>query len=233
MKRLLMLYLSLVLFVSVIPLQGFAVAPVDSDFSHRGEVSDTANWALEAAVAAFPEYADKIRGEQTVAFDALQACSGSDEIVIQETRWVSEQEAITYTEYESGLVLTSGLFNAGKNVTGTSSGSGYYSGTMNIWMNCAGSSQILMVNGVTYTLPQGGYGYIENRGTISSLSDVSSPMYGGFRRNGSAGNPAYSEYTGVFTVYTSTGGEPNVTLFYGTLRIEVGASSYTLSAFPG
>lgn len=57
-------------------------------------------------------------------------------------------------------------------------------------------------------------------------------MYGGFQRNGSAGSPAYSEYTGVFTVYPSTGGEPNVTLFYGTLRIEVGATSYTLSAFP-
>ena len=70
---------------------------------HAREQSDERAEILEKACIAFPEYANKIESD-ALSFSAARSAT-SRELVITETRSISENEFIVYTEYSDGLIV--------------------------------------------------------------------------------------------------------------------------------
>lgn len=104
MKRVLSILLAAVLLFTVMP---FAVFADESDISEHDEL-------VAKACETFPEYSDKISGHLTPGQVQIQSVSGhSSEVVHSESRYVSDDEVLTYTEYDSGIVtLSEARFNA-------------------------------------------------------------------------------------------------------------------------
>lgn len=104
MKRVLSILLAAVLLFTVMP---FAVFADESDISEHDEL-------VAKACETFPEYSDKISGHLTPSQVQIQSVSGhSSDIVHSESRYVSDNEVLTYTEYDSGIVtLSEARFNA-------------------------------------------------------------------------------------------------------------------------
>lgn len=156
----------------------------------------------EKAIQAFPEYEEKIRGENLTADMLAQPFSADydpNEIVVSEMRQLSENEVVYYAERANGVALYAlGCF-AGKNVTGSSyvNNTNYY--TMNAWLNCGNSQDVLMVNGIQTSVSTSGSS-ITNQGNLS-LSTVNSPMVAG---RGTSGGLAYIQYSGYFTLQYGT-----------------------------
>ena len=104
MKRGLSILLVAVLLFTVMP---FAVFADESDISEHDEL-------VAKACETFPEYSNKISGHLTPSQVQIQSVSGhSSEVVHSESRYVSDDEVLTYTEYDSGIVtLSEARFNA-------------------------------------------------------------------------------------------------------------------------
>ena len=104
MKRVLSILLVAVLLFTVMP---FAVFADESDISEHDEL-------VAKACETFPEYSNKISGHLTPGQVQIQSVSGhSSEVVHSESRYVSDDEVLTYTEYDSGIVtLSEARFNA-------------------------------------------------------------------------------------------------------------------------
>ena len=104
MKRVLSILLAAVLLFTVMP---FAVFADESDISEHDEL-------VAKARETFPEYSNKISGHLTPSQVQIQSVSGhSSEVVHSESRYVSDDEVLTYTEYDSGIVtLSEARFNA-------------------------------------------------------------------------------------------------------------------------
>ena len=104
MKRVLSILLAAVLLFTVMP---FAVFADESNISEHDEL-------VAKACETFPEYSDKISGHLTPSQVQIQSVSGhSSEVVHSESRYVSDDEVLTYTEYDSGIVtLSEARFNA-------------------------------------------------------------------------------------------------------------------------
>ncbi len=104
MKRVLSILLVAVLLFTVMP---FAVFADESDISEHDEL-------VAKACETFPEYSDKISGHLTPSQVQIQSVSGhSSDVVHSESRYVSDNEVLTYTEYDSGIVtLSEARFNA-------------------------------------------------------------------------------------------------------------------------
>lgn len=86
--------------------------------------TETRNMVIEKAIQAFPEYEEKIMQENVQGLNTRQLAD-SDVIVVNETRFLSENEAVQYTEYANGLAALSFFATAGKKVNSTVDG-GYY-----------------------------------------------------------------------------------------------------------
>ena len=98
MKRVLSILLVAVLLFTVMP---FAVFADESDISEHDEL-------VAKACETFPEYSNKISGHLTPSQVQIQSVSGhSSEVVHSESRYVSDDEVLTYTEYDSGIVTLS------------------------------------------------------------------------------------------------------------------------------
>lgn len=104
MKRVLSILLVAVLLFTVMP---FAVFADESDISEHDEL-------VAKACETFPEYSNKISGHLTPSQVQIQSVSGhSSDVVHSESRYVSDDEVLTYTEYDSGIVtLSEARFNA-------------------------------------------------------------------------------------------------------------------------
>lgn len=63
---------------------------------------------MDKATSAFPEYADKIRGEAQLTQQYSQTYGlYSAQIVVDETRVISDEEYVNYVEYSNGVSVTS------------------------------------------------------------------------------------------------------------------------------
>lgn len=94
MKRFLSIFLALVMLLAVMPMGTYAA-----------ESKTERDILLEKACAAFPEYASKIAADTA----PIATCSAQQErtLVFTDTRALSENDFISYTEYSDGLVLLS------------------------------------------------------------------------------------------------------------------------------
>lgn len=226
MKKFGYLVLSILFAFSFACVPAFAAESGSTPTAVMTSDSATKEMVLEKSIQAFPEYAEKIRGENLTASTLVQPYSmDANEIVVSETRALSENEMVHYTEYANGIALTAFMTTAGKNVYQQDNGSYYTVYHMNAWLTCGASSDLLMIYGVQCRLEHNGNNGVPNPGYIEGgQTSAISPMRGGYKSAGTAGSPAYVEYSASFTVNISTGGEPIVHLQPGVLRIEGNAS---------
>lgn len=94
MKRAIALCLSIVMALCMMPVHALAS---DQSTAKRTEL-------ISLACEVFPEYSEVIRGEKNTTF-GLTRFSNSNEIIVCETRSVSENQEITYTEFSDGTAI--------------------------------------------------------------------------------------------------------------------------------
>lgn len=177
------------------------------------------------AEEAFPEYADRIRNPVTLDVCSVSMDAQSNDVVICETRNVSDTERITYQEYANGTYTL--VFDVLTNVTSSSSGSGYMTRTVDIFVSSSLGIGELVITGFRYTLVQGGYDQINDYGTLyTSTVEASQDIY--TRSSESASRPAFAQYYGDFP---SLANEHIATRC--TLTIEVGGDECIITATPG
>ena len=97
MRRCLALFLSIALLLTTVPFVVFAAETKQLGYDSL----------VQKASAAFPEYAEKMQNPRGITFLNSQSPMPR-ELVINETRPISDTEYITYSEYSDGLILLSG-----------------------------------------------------------------------------------------------------------------------------
>lgn len=211
MKRFGVLFLSFAMAFSLAALPtsaADATAPdtVQATMVHSESMSEMVK---EKAIQAFPEYEEKIRGENLTADMLAQPFSADydpNEIVVSEMRQLSENEAIHYTERASGVALFAYIRYAGKNITNT----GYINNNviydLNAWLNCSGSPDVLLINGVRTQVNASGTNSIINIGWINNNQLGTLPgTRGETVMSGTSANPAHVEYMTTFYIEQTTG----------------------------
>ena len=99
MKKLFALLLVFAMIFATLPFTAFA-----------SEATSMQSQLTIKACNAFPEYANKIRAqEQQIAHNQLSVLSNqSKDVIINETRDISDTESITYTEFSNGVIMLTG-----------------------------------------------------------------------------------------------------------------------------
>lgn len=147
------------------------------------EVSD---YVRDAACRAFPEYASKIQANQAPSTFATQNQSmEKPEIVIKETRAISDNENVTYTEYSNGVSMLSGTYTIGKNIINTQGSEPAYSYTFNAWLQILGSYDTMLIENIILGIAPD-YSHFANFGYVSPASSTNSATRAGYRQGGSA-----------------------------------------------
>lgn len=99
MKKLVSICLVLVLAIGLLTVPAYAqdteVLPADLQIQSGED-------ALELACQIWPEYEDKLMWKDTVPL-ARNAVAATNEVVIEKTHHLSENESITYVEYSNGF----------------------------------------------------------------------------------------------------------------------------------
>ena len=104
MKRLVALIMIITLLV-VFPLKVYAVIPGEDSCASDKVLSKEE--LEDIAVSAFPEYAHKIRGEHHSTAESIELLRTvtNPEIVVLETRAISDTQVVTYQEYSNSAVF--------------------------------------------------------------------------------------------------------------------------------
>ena len=199
------------------------------------EVEVTREYVTAKAIEAFPEYSEKIRGENAPALSANMSRSAvENQVTFSETRWLSEDEVVTYTEYANGLSTYAFGVVAGKNQTYEyDMGAGVVIYTINMWLQCPSSEDVFIVNDVSFIVRDYATGTITNLGTVYDPGltvPVALWSYLGGSVQGTETEPAYIEYSASFGVDTYIAGGYVTTYFTGILRLEVGQGYYSVTA---
>lgn len=230
MKRIIALALSVFISFSLFNLPVLAASSTQPVVCTDATVKD---YITQKAIDAFPEHTAKILGEHLSADNfSQQTTRSAPQIIICETRAISEDEYVNYTEYDNGLVVTSLMAHAGQNRYYVSDLGSYTCYKLNAWMTVSGSSDVLMIYGVQFYIYDTGnstlldYGYIE-----TSQTTAKSAARGLTRNSGTSSAPAYVCYTATFDIEISTDGESIITLYNGTLQISGSASGPTVSGY--
>lgn len=126
---------------------------------------------VRKASIAFPEHADKMNNPEGLA-SAYSRNGEPREVLIKDTRAVSEEEFVTYTEYSDGLILLSGYkFTADSEATSNVQGATSRDITIDIEATCVNDTPYkgyFYLEGVSYSLKYSDYDCITNTGTASS-----------------------------------------------------------------
>ncbi len=182
------------------------------------EISD---YIKGAACRVFPEYESKIRADNILPTDIVNVQNISNsQIVIQETRAISDQEKITYTEYSNGISTLSGIYTTGKSVTNTQVNGPTTTYTFNAWLQILGSYDTMLIENIILGVAPN-FSSFGNFGSVSPASSAINPLRSGYRQMGTLGinGSAYVEYYGGFFVQIPvSGGEINHVL-YATMKI--------------
>ena len=150
--------MSCVLFISVLP---FNTMAAQNNSDERAEL-------ILLACEVFPEYADKINN-QTVNTNSRSSTSENRELVLTETRNVSENESLIYSEYSDGVILlTDYAFEKELTIIDRVSSSYAVNVTMNIEATCTNVSGYFLLEGVKYSLINGAYDVINDEGTATA-----------------------------------------------------------------
>lgn len=212
-----------------------AFAEESIDCAAMDETGYTREYVMSKAIEAFPEYSAKICGEQEIVLNTNMSRSvADDQVTFSETRWLSEDEVVTYTEYASGLSTYAYGVVAGKNQTYEyDMGAGVVIYTINMWLQCPSSEDVFIVNDVSFIVRDYATGTITNLGTVYNPGltvPVATWSYLGGSVQGTDTEPAYIEYSATFEVEFYVAETYVPIYFTGILRLEVGQGYYSVTA---
>lgn len=147
MRKFVSLFLTLALLLTTI---SFEVSATEIEQSSYDSL-------IQKAAAAFPEYAEKIQNPKNSAY-LYSRDATPRELLVSETRPISDVESITYAEYSDGLILLSGYdFTCDSTVVDSSTGSTYKKYTIDVEAACIaeGYNGYFYLDGVSYILRNG------------------------------------------------------------------------------
>lgn len=235
MKKFKMIIISLLVTVLVfnIPIQTFgamenndASGDIIRMISNDNVKGDVVNKSIEA----FPEFETKIKGENTEEIkSALMRRSGIGEVIYTETRMLSENEMVTYIEYESGIAATAFGLMEGKKVTQSYSEGNRYTYIMNVWLQYGGSQSVLFVEDFEYIIYSNTYDVIKNEGNHKSMSTAVSPIIEELKKEEDA-DVAKAMYGAGFVFDISYSDYTIPITLYAHLIIEVGNNTCVISS---
>ena len=150
MKKILSAVLSVLLFLTIFPT---SVNAEERTLSEQEQL-------IEDACAIFPEYAKTIR-DISRSSSTSPRTNDARKVVISETRDISENRSINFTQFSDGLVTLSEAtitFRAAITSSSEQQVSTGTRGTANFKVTCPGvSSGVFYLNNFTYTLVNSGY----------------------------------------------------------------------------
>ena len=161
MKKLVSICLVLVLAIGLLTVPAYAqdteVLPADLQIQSGED-------ALELACQNWPEYEDKLMWKDTVPL-ARNAVAATNEVVIEKTHHLSENESITYVEYSNGFAAV--FSNSNWVEDSHTSGSGYdeYHGSFFV---ASGMSTAHLL-GFKYRINHSSYDQITSFGTMTTV----------------------------------------------------------------
>lgn len=153
MKRFLSIFLALVMLLAVMPLSTYAA-----------ENKTGRDILLEKACAAFPEYASKIAADtapiSTYSFQQERV------VVFSETRELSDNELVSYTEYSDGLILLSDVTpNSSVKYNSTTDVGTQIKVDITVTATCSGVNSYFKASNVKFTIEEYGYDHIDSIGS--------------------------------------------------------------------
>ena len=156
LKRIFAVTLSMVLLLTVFPNEFNAEVMEESSGVTVVNDEEVREMLLLKAIEAFPEYEKEIRGETEINLGKARS-GGMGEVVISETRRLSETDVVTYTQYDSGIATAAvGLGIGQSEVTGYHRGQ-YMLYEMDVWLTCGVSTDVLFVESFGYGVYTNGY----------------------------------------------------------------------------
>lgn len=205
-RRLFAIILSLLL-VFTVPITALAVVPPED--SYNLEILDQ-DEVLQLMISAFPEYEDKILGQYSNQSNISFLSVEESEVVVYETRIISDDMSVTYQENSSGLSYT--FLTHGKSYTESTSNSDgtIYTYDVNIYVynklfTTINDAKQMNIIGFRYKKVINGYDYITNRGSLSNYGLAANPTYGTYQSAENASSLAYSNYHASFLVDVPVG----------------------------
>lgn len=203
MKKQLAIFCAFLLLIAIIPQNAVAYENIDLS---RDEL-------IDLACDVFPEYAEIIQGKNALNTN-LNRSSQSNELVVYETRSISDQNTIFYMQYSDGVAYAGNLYCYPEvAVTNTSTGGGATACTCTITMTCNYSYEVFRAQNVKFTIVGQGNDMITDMGNISS-STTNRARYGTLKRTEDTG-PAYAQYHIQFSIDKVDGYTPaEVTLYF-------------------
>lgn len=150
---------------------------------------------LLIAANVFPEFAGEILGNEESL--SVATILDADYIVYSETRELSETTMGTYQRNASGL--SSLIFVENLWMNSSSTGTGYSQRNVTISVDCLVSDDFMYIEGLAYTLVQGGYDCIQSRGNTSFSTCQMNNAFNYYKPNEDANGAACVRYQGLFS----------------------------------
>lgn len=218
MKKLVALLISFALLITVFP---FGVSAVTDDQQRNSLLN-------EKAASVFPEYADKILNPDCRVSTNTRS-KINREIVVNETRTVSDYEYLTYTEYSDGLILLNDCdFYAESEGVNTVTGVGYRQITANVTAWCVSNyyDGYFYLDNITYRLNDGDNNFdtIINPGTPRKGQNCTTSIRSSYTQDESNSGYAKISYSLVFK--TGSGAKDTAT---SNLAFYVGEDTASVS----
>lgn len=232
MRRYISFLIAFVLIFSF-PMTAYAVAPGEDALSSDERLPR--DYLVELAVTAFPEYADKITGEYHTTQESIFLLNTvtNPEIIISETRTLSDDTTITYQEYSNSVTFLGIQFMKGYSIIDSVPYNGATMYLLDLYMWCSHSEHSIFIDDVTCWLSPGSQAQIVDTGTpfedILGTTPVVSLSH--YKLNWFLGEatPAYIEFHSEFEIEYTGLSETYQPVY---LRLEVGPLSlYTSGGF--
>lgn len=181
------------------------------------------NRRLSLACEVFPEYATSIQSNNSTV--SPRSYSATDrEVVISETRNVSDNQVMSYTEYSDGTVLIAySSYSKSTTITDIYTGSQSTNYTADLVVDCIDSDQTFIVRNLKFTLIKQSYDCITSTGSLSDSTTNQQYAYS---------VKSWEDDSGPARVYYHVQFQPNVsgsTPFEPLIYFTVGSDSYSFT----
>lgn len=189
MKKMFCILCAFILFFGSSPFVN-ALEHFDETIEERGKL--TYDELIEIALDAFPEHFGMSGDNARLASGTFSTELGTP--ISSQTKSISENEQITYTEYSSGYSLYT--FEVDWLINSSASGTGYSTVNTDIYVYSYFLTGMLCVREFSYTHVQYGYDVISSIGSVANSSIQA--YTGGYKLQEDANGPAYAYYSGAF-----------------------------------
>ena len=201
MKRLLSIFLALILIIALVPIHTFAAEAENAEY----------NRVIDLACEVFPEYKNEIT--DTSCLSTVYARSSEPSIVYTETRLYDEDTFVTYSKLSNGAVVLSVLDPTDSMVITNSEGDSRvttYTATLTLALTVY--QGIFKAQNVMFTIASETRDVINSPGTISATNACRKEIYSSSYTESSV--PARVTYRVCFDRADVAGGYQHVQFYY-------------------